>query len=782
MNISLQLCGLVIAVFLLILYKSHTTLGVKGERIFVIVIYATIICLMLDALSVVGIHFRSMLPMFLVKLICKAYLISMIWVGWGNFCYVMLDLNSDSRVHTKIMRRTKLIALIFSAAVAALPIDIFEEGSEVYSFGLAVTFTYGFVLFFIVSILTAAIHIRRKKNSRRGVAEIMTTSLWILAAALQMYNNALLVVGFAMAIGIMILYVVLENPDSNLDRQLGCFNSHAMQIYLSMYLDSGTPFHVLDLSLTDVKTLEGRGVDVTAATRTVVEKLEAIHGIKVFKNLNTGLVIVSEDAETLDKTSRLIVELVSRYPGASSIVTTFIVRNAERFSYADELVRFLTFVRSQSNARLSAIVNVSDRMIQQFSQALEIEAEIDRALAEDRVEVFFQPICSTDGTPSYAEALVRIRREDGSLLSPGLFIPVAESTGQVKALGERVLEKVCMFLRDSEALALGLRMVDVNLSAVQCNDSTMAGRLCQITEKYGISPKYIGFEITETAVSEVKDALIENMNVLVSKGFCFALDDFGKGESNLMYIVEMPGQIIKLDMDMTKAYFSNPKANPVVEAIVAMSKRLNLTTIAEGVESKDELEGIANLGIDYIQGYYFSRPLPMDEFIEYMRHNGRATDTSAAACAPEQTSAEPDETTSVIEAQWMTSNNILLVDDNEMNRDIAQEILEDLGFTVDTAEDGTIGVEMVRNSKPGQYGIVLMDIRMPIMDGYEATRRIRQLKDPALASVPIIALTAQDTEEDRRASYEAGMNGHLCKPLDGNKLKALIAELSPNKV
>ena len=100
MNVSLQLCGLVIAIFLLVIYKSHTTLGLKGERLFVIVILATIGCLTLDVLSVLAIHFRSSFPFFCVQLVCKAYLISMVWVGWGNFCYVTLDLNSDSRSHT----------------------------------------------------------------------------------------------------------------------------------------------------------------------------------------------------------------------------------------------------------------------------------------------------------------------------------------------------------------------------------------------------------------------------------------------------------------------------------------------------------------------------------------------------------------------------------------------------------------------------------------------------------------------------------------------------------
>lgn len=778
MNISLQLCGLVIAIFFLLLYKSHVTLGLKGEKLFVIVIMATIVCLTLDALSVAGIHFRDSLPMFLVKLICKAYLISMIWVGWGNLCYVMMDIGSVSSKHKKHMRSTKYFALAESLVIAVLPIGVFEEGNEIYSFGPAVIFTYVFVLSYILSILAVAVLIRRKKNSRRGIAMIMSTSLWILAAALQMYNNALLVVGFAMAVGIMILYVVLENPDSNLDRQLGCFNSHAMQNYLTMVMDSGAEFHVLDLSLTDVKSLETRGVDVAEATRSVIGALESTDGIKVFKNMNTGLIIESADTEKLEEASRRIMEIVSRYPGASSIVTTFIVRSAEQFKTTAELLRFLTFVRTQSSMRLSAVVYVSDNMIKQFKQAQEIEAEIDLALSEDRVEVFLQPICNAEGIPSLAEALVRIRQKDGRLLSPGLFIPVAETTGQIKALGERVLEKVCEFLRDSDALSLGLTLVDVNLSAVQCNDSAMAGRLCQITENCGISPKYISFEITETAVSEMKDILIENMNVLVSRGFRFALDDFGKGESNLMYIVELPGQTIKLDIDMTKAYFSNPKARPVVEAIVAMAKNLNLTTVAEGVETQAELEGISALGIDYIQGYYFSRPLPMNEYLDYLHIHGKTAVETQKADIPEEASASAEPEEAALDAQWLESHHVLLVEDNEMNREIAQDILESYGFSVDAVEDGTYAVEAVRNSKPGQYGIVLMDIRMPIMDGYEATRRIRQLAEPELANVPIIALTSSDTEEDRRASAEAGMNGYLCKPLDAGKLNAMISRLT----
>ena len=109
---------------------------------------------------------------------------------------------------------------------------------------------------------------------------------------------------------------------------------------------------------------------------------------------------------------------------------------------------------------------------------------------------------------------------------------------------------------------------------------------------------------------------------------------------------------------------------------------------------------------------------------------------------------------------------ILLVEDNEINMELEVELLRDEGFVVDTAEDGSIAVEMVKNSRPGEYGVILMDIQMPVMDGYRASRAIRSLNDPALAKIPIIAVSANAFEEDRRKAFECGMNAHVAKPVD----------------
>ncbi len=120
---------------------------------------------------------------------------------------------------------------------------------------------------------------------------------------------------------------------------------------------------------------------------------------------------------------------------------------------------------------------------------------------------------------------------------------------------------------------------------------------------------------------------------------------------------------------------------------------------------------------------------------------------------------------------------LLLTEDNELNREIAQELLSDSGFVVETAEDGNIAVEKVKNSEPGYYSLILMDIQMPQMNGYDATKAIRALKDPDLANIPIVAMTANAFEEDRRRALECGMNAHIAKPIDVKKLLDLLTDI-----
>lgn len=134
-----------------------------------------------------------------------------------------------------------------------------------------------------------------------------------------------------------------------------------------------------------------------------------------------------------------------------------------------------------------------------------------------------------------------------------------------------------------------------------------------------------------------------------------------------------------------------------------------------------------------------------------------------------------------IEKPDFSGNKVLLVEDNRLNQEIAAEILRQVGIEADIADDGEIAVEKVKNSVSGQYDMILMDILMPRMNGYEATRQIRALDDPEKSGLPIVAMTANAFEEDKKEAENAGMNGHLAKPVDIDKLFEMLARFLAKK-
>ena len=162
---------------------------------------------------------------------------------------------------------------------------------------------------------------------------------------------------------------------------------------------------------------------------------------------------------------------------------------------------------------------------------------------------------------------------------------------------------------------------------------------------------------------------------------------------------------------------------------------------------------------------FISKPLfASDLHLTLERSLGRATET-------------PVKTSAISGEEDFTDKCILLVEDNELNQEIAAEILKEAGFRVECAGNGQEACDMVRDSQPGHYDLILMDIQMPVMDGYAATRAIRALENPALANLPIIAMTANAFEEDRKKAMETGMNGHLAKPIDIDKMLELLRSL-----
>lgn len=615
MNIQFQICGLSILFLLILFYKSHSTLHLYKEKVFYTVLCIITASLMGDVWSLVAIYFRQSLPSILVESVCKLYVISLIWGSWSALIYVVTDLLSEKE-HRKLMFRLALFALAQSVMIYLLPIHIFNEGEQMYTYGVAVWWVYIFVGLYIIATLTVTCVFRKRLNPRRRFAIILWMIIWMASAAFQLFNKALLVVGFASAIGVLILFVIMENPEANLERRLGCFNSYALTEYLKQLYEQKKSFSVLEISFENAEILEEHSMDADEMFRKVLKISGHYDEVLVFKNINLGLVLISTKAEKLETVGKAILNGCSDSMVFFKSALTVLIPQADVFSDMEELFRFLTFVRTECRDIKGRIISAQEEMIAKYQSQSLIEHEITDALLEDRVEVFLQPIYSNEEQRvTSAEALVRIRKRDGEMMSPGVFIPVAEDNGQILELGERVFEKVCYFLKNTDMIKKGIHYVEVNLSVVQCEKVDLAERLISIIEKYQIDPGLINLEITETASIRARQILLENMKKLIDYGFSFSLDDFGKGESNLMYMVEMPVSIVKLDYDMSKAFFQSEKARHVVRAVVNMVHGMKLKLVAEGIETKEEAQSMYEEGIDYIQGYYYSKPLPIQEFL-----------------------------------------------------------------------------------------------------------------------------------------------------------------------
>lgn len=622
MNVQVQICGILILILLFVFYKSHRTLQLYTEKVFYGTMCVALLNLSLDILSLIVIQFRADIPMVLVNFICKLYLVSLIWEVTFAFCYVLTDLFLK-RKHTYLMRGIKWLTLIQSVIIFLLPIYLAEESRQMYTYGPAVTCVYVFVVIYIFAILSAIFILRKRINTRRALAVGIWMSVWIVAAVIQFINKDLLVAGFASALGILILFVIIENPEANLDRKIGCFNSYALSVYLKYLMECKSDYYILEISIGDSKAFEEDGTKNSEWLQRVIALVDKYKDAYAFKNIYSNVVIVSKDAEQLRVIGETILEMIPQVDAFCKGNTAILVTASEAFADVDDLFFFLDFVRSKYVIGKDEIFVADESVVQRYKEKYIIKKKIEEALSEDRVEVFLQPIYSNkEKRFTSAEALLRIREKDGSLLSPGIFIPIAEESGQILELGERVVEKVCQFLRSTDAIKWGIQYIEVNLSVIQCEMKDLAERLISIVEKYEVNPKFINLEITETASISARTTLLRNMERLIEYGFTFSLDDFGKGESNLMYVVEMPVSIIKLDYDISKAFFNIPKAKSVVRAVVELAHGMKLQVVAEGIETQYEIDGMCQEGVDYIQGYFYAKPMPMEAFLLFIQSKG----------------------------------------------------------------------------------------------------------------------------------------------------------------
>ncbi|WP_420473438.1 putative bifunctional diguanylate cyclase/phosphodiesterase [Noviherbaspirillum sp. ST9] len=287
------------------------------------------------------------------------------------------------------------------------------------------------------------------------------------------------------------------------------------------------------------------------------------------------------------------------------------------------LLRYADAARVRVHDSGAGYMFYSPEMNQRAKEHLWFESELRRALAGKQLQLHYQPKVSLrSGRIVGAEALLRWKHPERGMVSPGIFIPVAEETGLILDLGTWVLEEACRQIRQWQDAGLDVPPVAVNLSSRQF-DRHLPDRIQEVLERHGVTPDRIKLEITETLLVRGPETVIPIMNELAARGLALALDDFGTGYSSLAYLKKFPISTLKIDRAFVIGLPHEENDCAIARAIVTMGQQLRQEIVAEGVETPEQMAFLRDLGCDQLQGYLFSAPVAPGDFERMVLDNKR---------------------------------------------------------------------------------------------------------------------------------------------------------------
>lgn len=541
-----------------------------------------------------------------------------------------------SKVSYKYSRMFINAAISSIPLIAAILVILFGELSYsrtasgyYYNTGFAITFAYIVGFIYIVGSIVCALIFKGRMRKDEFIAIESGLLIWLGIETFQFFNRGFQIFSFGVMVMALILFVSLENPKEFYEKHIP--NVRNKDTFIAMLAENfglERSFFIMSVIFTGkTKVFTGTNTgDLFDIQRVIADEAASKFGISAYLSDWNTLCFITRKNSTVEA----FMNYINNYKGdlANYKMIFSVLDVPRRVKELDKTMQILSYVsgeyaHSQSSPNLVIDEKIIDKMIYRNS----IEDIVRDAVKEKKFDVYYQPILNVkNGTFSSAEALVRLIRDEGEeYISPEEFVPIAEKCGLIIEIDDLVFEKVCSFITREKISEYGIKSIEVNLSGNEAVDIKTHDRLIHKMEKYNIPPEFINFEITETSYINNDEVFKENVRKLKERGSTFAMDDFGSGYSNLLELLKMDYLLVKLDKEFVWQCLdsSKPENMRMLKHTIDFLKDYGLHILAEGVETLEQAKTLIDNGVEFLQGFYYSRPVKEADFIEFLKANER---------------------------------------------------------------------------------------------------------------------------------------------------------------
>ncbi len=493
---------------------------------------------------------------------------------------------------------------------------------------------WGEMIIYVVAVsycVTAFVNLMLSWNAltrRRRWALVYFFIVTITGVVVQFIDISIKSELFAESIALVGLMLSVENEDDRLDSETGFYNRNALKNDMRHLLTKKHIFNVVCLKITNMDVIRRMtglsNTDIIIQEIAVFLKKMVPRYCMYHTDPSTIVLILNDDrykecmvdevaiAQRIDNRFRSEWNIHGMPMKLSSVIMV-----ADVPMHIHDLEDLLYMIDSPVPKDVDKTILRNDDLKFLIRRA-EVESAITYGLAQRNFEVYYQPTYCADGVTLHgAEALIRLHDPKLGDLYPDEFIPIAEQTGHIDEIDDFVLNEVCAFLQSGEPTKLGMECINVNLSVLQCMQDNFVQKTIGIVDGYGISKSLINFEITESVSASDYELLSDVITSLKNNGFQFSMDDYGTGYSNMHSLFSLSFDIVKIDKSILWDAENSELGEIILESCVHMIKQMKRKILVEGVETLAHAKKLNDLGVDYLQGYLFSKPITQKELVSY---------------------------------------------------------------------------------------------------------------------------------------------------------------------